>query len=78
MPMIKWDRPGSTPIETNDCKATIEQCELLGWKRAGCDDIEKEAAVIKYKLLFGKAPHHKSGLDKILSDIAAKEAESDD
>lgn len=41
-------------------------------KDSNTDDLSK--ARDKYKELFGKPPHHKAKLEKILSDIAEKEA----
>ncbi|HFK5562062.1 TPA: hypothetical protein ACGZ9C_001709 [Elizabethkingia anophelis] len=39
------------------------------------DDAERPALVEKYTALFGKPPHHMSGVDKLKAAITEKEAE---
>ena len=35
---MKWQKPNSTEIETNDLPATVAYCRSLGWEEVGASE----------------------------------------
>lgn len=78
MKMHKVTRPSGRPLMVNS--DMLPHIAGLGWSLA--DDVGEERTVLEqarldYEELFGKPPHHKAGIEKILADIEEKLASGD-
>lgn len=77
MKMHKVTRPSGRDLMVND--DMLPHLAGLGWSLADDAGENKELAQARrdYEELFGKSPHHRAGIEKILADIEERLSSGD-